>query len=106
MQKATNKLYNQVAVVAKQTVIAALETCDVDHDNAYVRSALKSALYGSLVSATDNTSKIWELFKKGVFQLASAPRRLNMIAATMVKRATVMEPGVKFSAETLHIENR
>lgn len=43
MQKAFSKMDRWTVDVAEQTGVGAIETCDPDHDKAFIKGALKSA---------------------------------------------------------------
>lgn len=81
MQKTINKLDNRVADIAEQTVLDALETCDVDKNEAFIKSALKSALNGLLVSILDDATDIRDSFENTIIQVATAPKSLAAIVS-------------------------
>lgn len=58
VQKAIDKLDNWVVDVAKQTVIGAVEACDVCHSDAFIKAALKSALTRLMVFTVDDSLTI------------------------------------------------
>lgn len=58
MQEDDAKLYNRAANVAKEKVIDAIDTWDVDHNKAFIKGALRSALNGSIIFIMNNSSEI------------------------------------------------
>lgn len=104
MHKDLGKLDSQVVIVAKQTVINALETCDINHNEVCIKSALKSAPNGLLISVMDSPLEIRKSFKVAVIQLASSPRLLTTIAVAVARNAAVMPPITKFAVATVRKE--
>lgn len=60
MQEGSSKLDDWVIDNVKQKVIDALETCDIDHNKAFIKAAMRSALKELLVSILD----AWSSFKE------------------------------------------
>lgn len=63
MEEAIDKVGYQLNEIVDQTVVDALQTCDVDHYQAFIKAALQSALSRLLVSMLDDSSVIRESFK-------------------------------------------
>lgn len=104
LEEALDKIDDRMIDVAEQTVINALETCDVDHNKAFVKGALRSALKSLLLSIMEDSSGIRESFEEAIVQVATAPKTLIAIASAMVTDAAIMAPIAKFVAQTVKKE--
>lgn len=76
---------DSVIDVAKQTVICALKTCRVDHNNAFEKRNLRSDLNFVLISFMEDFSGITGSFEEAIVQVASASKTLTTIASVIAK---------------------
>lgn len=76
MQEAISKLKDRVINIGEQTVVDALETCDVDHNKTFIKAALRNALNRQLVSILDDFLRTRESFENALIQAATAPESL------------------------------
>lgn len=88
----------------KQTVIEALETCDANHNKAFIKGTLRSALNELLMFILDNISATRKPLEPAMIQATIAAELLPTIAATTIKIVVVMAYIVKFAAELVKKE--
>lgn len=74
LQDAMEKLDDRIIDLAQKTVIDALETCDVDHNETFIKEALCSALNSLLPSILEDDSGIRELFKSAIVQVSTSEK--------------------------------
>lgn len=98
------KLDDRVIDLAQRMVIYALETCDVDHNKAFIEGALRSALNSLLLSILENKCGIRELFESAIVQVATSLKVASKIATTIVTDAVVFAPIAKFTTEAVQSE--
>lgn len=67
LREATDKLDVLVINVAEQTVFDALETCDVDENKTFTKSALKSALIRLQLFSLDDLSGNGKSFGDAIY---------------------------------------
>lgn len=87
--------------VTKQTVINSLVTCDVDHNNEFVKGPLSNALNTLLLSIMEDSFGIRESFEEAILQAATALNTLAGTAAAIANDAAMMALIRKFAAETV-----
>lgn len=87
MQEAFHKLDYCPINIAEQTVIDALENCNVNRNMVFSKAVLRRALSGALVSVVNASSRIRECFKNSIYQVETAPK-LSAITASAVAKDT------------------
>lgn len=92
---------DRVIDVTEKTVTNALKTCDANHNKAFLKGALYSALKTLLLSIMENSSEIKESFEKPIVQAATATKMLATITAAITKNAAMMARIAKFVAGTV-----
>lgn len=85
--------------IAEQTVVAALEACDVGHNNVFIKAAFKRTLNVLVVSILDDLSSITESFKDTVLQVATALASLATIASEVVKDTAAIASNARYAAK-------
>lgn len=87
--------------IAERTVIDALETCEVDHNKAFVKEALHGALNSLVMSILEDEFGIRESFEFAVVQIATIQVVMPKIATTVVTDSVVLAPIVQFAVDVV-----
>lgn len=103
-QNSIEILEDQVMDIAERTVIEALEPCDVNHNKAFVKRALLSALSSLLTSILKDEYGIKESFESAIVQVATCEVVLSIILKAMVFDHAVLTPIVQFVVEAVKSE--
>lgn len=96
-----DKMDDHIIDVSEQTVINALEMCDVDYNKAFVKGAILSALNILLLSIMENFPGTIETFEGAIMQVATASRTLAAMASAIAKNATLIAPIAQFASKTV-----
>lgn len=100
MQKARKILDSCVVRFVRQTTTNASGTCDVDHNTAFIKGALRCALNELSMSIMDDFLGIKDTFENSFIYVGTAPRLVTAIAAAIVRNATAVGPMAKPAADT------
>lgn len=78
LQDALDKLDNKVIDLAGRTVVSALETNDVNHNEVFVKDALCSALNSLLLSILEDDSRIRVSFETAIILIVISESGVKM----------------------------
>lgn len=78
-QEGLNKLNDRAIDLGEKTIIDAHETCNLEHNKAFVKKALCSELNSLLMSIPEEESEIWESVEYKIVQVATSQMVLSKI---------------------------
>lgn len=90
--------------VVEKTRINALKTCGVDHNKAFIKGAVRSALNCSLLSIVEDESKIWKSLKAAIVQVATSVEVISRSAESL-RNFAVRAQISKFAVEAVRSED-
>lgn len=90
MQEAIDKLDDRVINIAEQSVVDALEACDINYNKTFIENALRSVLNELALSFLNDSLLVRESFLHAIIQVTIAPKSLAIVASAAARDSAFM----------------